>query len=83
MPPLRVAVNPVAAEFAVDAVERGGGTVVTLDDRPDALVWLDPADVDGLAEAVTTPTLRWIQLPFAGVERVMAAGLVDTERTWT
>ncbi len=83
MPPLRVAVQPVEADFAVDAVHRAGGEVVGIDDGPDALVWLDPADVDGLARAATVPTLRWIQLPFAGVERVAAAGLLDEARTWT
>ncbi len=80
----RIAVGPVAGEFAVRAVEDGGGTVVALRDSPDALVWLDPADVTGLEAALAAaPAVRWVQLPFAGVERVVAAGLVDAGRIWT
>jgi phosphoglycerate dehydrogenase-like enzyme len=53
-------------------------------DRPDSLVWLDPADVDGLAAWLAeVPDARWVQLPFAGVERVAAAGLLDDARIWT
>jgi phosphoglycerate dehydrogenase-like enzyme len=29
------------------------------------------------------PDARWVQLPFAGVERVAEAGLLDDERIWT
>ena len=29
------------------------------------------------------PGVRWVQLPFAGVENAMAAGFVDAGRTWT
>lgn len=84
MPRLRVAIGPRAGSFAVDAVKAGGGTVVEGGDNPDALVWLDPGDVAGLAEAIeVAPGLRWVQLPFAGVERVAEAGLFDHRRAWT
>ena len=29
------------------------------------------------------PDVRWVQLPFAGVERVVAVGLLDHDRIWT
>ena len=29
------------------------------------------------------PGLRWVQLPFAGVENAVAAGVIDPGRTWT
>jgi phosphoglycerate dehydrogenase-like enzyme len=84
MTPPRVAVGPFPSEFATDAVREGGGAVVDLSDRPDSLVWLDPGDVDGLtAWLAEVPDARWVQLPFAGVERVAAAGLLDDARIWT
>ncbi|HBW20799.1 MAG TPA: hydroxyacid dehydrogenase, partial [Actinobacteria bacterium] len=47
-------------------------------------MWLDPADMDGLRAALATAqSARWVQLPFAGVERVAGAGLLDPAREWT
>ncbi len=84
MPAPRVAVGPFPSDFAVDAVRAGGGEVVDLGDGPDSLVWLDPGDVAGLASWLAeVPDARWVQLPFAGVERVAEAGLLDTDRVWT
>jgi phosphoglycerate dehydrogenase-like enzyme len=80
----RVAVGPFPSAFATDAVRDGGGIVVDRDDRPDSLVWLDPADVAGLTTWLAeVPDARWVQLPFAGIERVAEAGLLDDERIWT
>jgi phosphoglycerate dehydrogenase-like enzyme len=77
-----VAIAPRPASFAADAVERGGGVVVSLTDDPEALIWLDSHNVAGLAEALTTaPGLRWVQLPSAGVE--LMAEVIDHDRTWT
>ena len=84
MTPPRVAVGPLPSAFATDAVREGGGQVVELGDRPDSLVWLDPGDVAGLTGWLAeVPDARWVQLPFAGVERVAEAGLLDDERIWT
>jgi len=84
MPTPRIAVGPVASSFATDAVVAGGGTVVDIGDGPDALVWLDPVEVQALADRIAaTPSLRWVQLPFAGVERVLAFGLLDHDHLWT
>jgi phosphoglycerate dehydrogenase-like enzyme len=84
MTPPRVAVGPFPSAFATDAVREGGGQVVELGDRPDSLVWLDPGDVAGLTGWLAeVPDARWVQLPFAGVERVAEAGLLDDERIWT
>lgn len=80
----KVAIGPVPAGFAERAVSAGGGKLVGIDDQPDALVWLDPADVAGLHEALgAAPGAEWVQLPFAGVERVLAAGILDHSRRWT
>ena len=84
MTPPRVAVGPFPSAFATDAVRHGGGMVVDRDDRPDSLVWLDPADIAGLTTWLAeVPNARWVQLPFAGVERVAEAGLLDHDRIWT
>ncbi len=84
MPSPRVALGPQHATFATDAIVAGGGTLVDINEEPDALVWLDPMEVEGLAKQVAgTPTLRWVQLPFAGVEKVLAHGLIDHDHLWT
>jgi phosphoglycerate dehydrogenase-like enzyme len=80
----RIAVGPAAAPFATDAVAAGGGQLVDIADSPDALVWLDPAEVQGLADQLASaPSVRWVQLPFAGVERVLSFGLLDHDHVWT
>jgi phosphoglycerate dehydrogenase-like enzyme len=78
----RVAVAPSRASHVVEAVERGGGSVVGLDEQPDALVWMAPDDPAGLQRAVrSASSLRWVQLPFAGVERF--TDVLDPALTWT
>ena len=82
----RVAVGPDLAEYADKAIRDGGGEPVSVDAGAgaDALVWLMPGDVDGLRAALATASsARWVQLPFAGIEKVTAAGLLDPGRTWT
>jgi phosphoglycerate dehydrogenase-like enzyme len=82
MPPPRVIVAPTPAPFAAEAVERGGGVVVSSTDDPAALVWLDSHDVGGLIEVLTAaPGVRWVQLPSAGVE--LMAEVIDETRVWT
>lgn len=50
----------------------------------DALVWLVPGDPDGLMAALdATPGVRWVQLPFAGVERFALTGMFADGRVWT
>ncbi|MHB1710736.1 MAG: NAD(P)-dependent oxidoreductase [Acidimicrobiales bacterium] len=84
MPVPRIAIGPRVGSFAVAAVEKGGGQVVGIEDLPDAIVWLDPSDVPGLAAALgQAPEAKWVQLPFAGVEWVAEAGVLDGKRVWT
>ena len=80
----RVAVGPDPRDSAYQAIRDGGGEPGGVSATADALVWLDPADIDGLRAALATArSARWVQLPFAGVENVAAAGLLDPSRTWT
>jgi phosphoglycerate dehydrogenase-like enzyme len=52
--------------------------------RASALVWMSPGDPERLGAVVAAhPGLRWIQLPFAGVENFVDAGVLDPTRVWT
>jgi phosphoglycerate dehydrogenase-like enzyme len=80
----RVAIGPSSSAYAEDAVRAGGGLPVKLGERADALVWLSSQDLDGLRAVLEDqPDLRWVQLPFAGVENAAAAGILDGRRLWT
>jgi phosphoglycerate dehydrogenase-like enzyme len=82
--PPHIAIGPDRAGFAENAVAEGGGQVVKLGDDAEALVWLSSRDVDGLRAAVEGMSgLRWVQLPFAGIENVIGAGLIDSRHVWT
>lgn len=62
----------------------GGAIPVNADEHADALVWLSADDMEGLREVLDhQPGIRWVQLPFAGVERAVEAGLIDGSRSWT
>lgn len=80
----RIAIGPTSSDFAEKAVRDGGGEPTGIDDRADALAWVSPVNIESLRGALATASsARWVQLPFAGVERVAAAGLLDPARTWT
>jgi phosphoglycerate dehydrogenase-like enzyme len=86
VPVPRIAIGPRPARYASDAVVAGGGTVLDVDDsaEADAVVWLSPHDAEGLRRVLaTSPGVRWVQLPFAGVEAFAPAGLFGDGRTWT
>src|SRR5215471_3099217 len=75
--PPRIAVGPRPADFAVEAIRRGGGEVVTLDRNPVGLVWTDARTEDLRQVLAEHPGLVWVQLPQAGVETVVEAGVID------
>jgi len=80
----RIALGPTPSDFAADAVRRGGGTPVALGEPAEGLVWLAPHDPEGLRAALAaTPAIRWVQLPFAGVEGYASSGVLADGRTWT
>jgi len=80
----RIAVAPVRRDFAEKAIRDGGGEPTDVDADAEALVWLNPGDIDGLRAALATASsASWVQLPFAGIEKVTSAGLLDPGRTWT
>ena len=78
----RVALGPSSApSWMADAIIAGGGEVVALADA-EALVWSDSSLADELEAALFgADNIRWVQLPFAGIERV--AHLMSDDRVWT
>lgn len=84
MTPPRVAIGPSSVGFAEAAVRAGGGLPVKADEHADALVWLSAHDMEGLKEILDgEPRIRWVQLPFAGVEKAVEAGVIDPSRQWS
>jgi len=75
-----VAPGPVAAVVAEAVVAAGGELVAP--EAAEALIWTDAFDARGLSGLLAgLPGVRWVQLPFAGVDRF--AGLFADGRTWT
>lgn len=75
------AIAPDHAPALAEAVTAGGGHLVD-PGQAEALVWTDPTDAEGLGRMLQeAPGVRWVQLPFAGVDRF--AAVIDAGRTWT
>jgi len=75
----RIAIAPDPADWAAEAVRAGGGTPTDDPATADALVWVSerpgrPEPPERLGELLRAHSgLRWVQLPFAGVEAFAAA----------
>ncbi|TVR33009.1 MAG: hydroxyacid dehydrogenase [Nitriliruptor sp.] len=64
-----------------DAVRDAGGTVVPVEDA-EAVIWTDPSEAATLRETLdANPAIRWVQLPFAGIEPFVPH--LDEDRIWT
>ncbi|MBH0122803.1 D-isomer specific 2-hydroxyacid dehydrogenase family protein [Rhodococcus sp. HM1] len=80
--PPRIAVGPTSDVLFEEAIVRGGGVPCRLDEQPDALVWTGgPAEFP----ASLPESVRWVQLPAAGVEQWLEGGTVKAhpQLTWT
>lgn len=86
--PVGIAVLPSECAWAGTAVEAGGGTVVD-PGAAEGLVWAAGVAEPGLGPAELRETLRrhpgirWVQLPWSGVDDQRAAGVLDEEHVWT
>jgi len=78
MSTLRVAVEPVPDEHLVGAVAETGGSVVPLD-QAQVLVWVGGPD----GFPALPDTVEWVALSTAGIEKFVAAGVLDDKRIWT
>jgi phosphoglycerate dehydrogenase-like enzyme len=78
----RCAVLPEGTRSELDsAVTEGGGVVVPIEDA-EALIWTATDGADDLrAWLDANPGIRWVQLPFAGVEPFVE--VLDQDRAWT
>lgn len=66
---IRVAMEPKHISEYVQAVNDSAGEVVPLDTDVEALIWLDYSNPGGLESLLQlNPQIRWVQLPFAGVD---------------
>ena len=79
-----IAVQPAGARsFLAEAVVAGGGQVVP-PEAAEALVWTETDDPGGLAKLLDAHDgIRWVQLPFAGIEPYVDVVLAHPDRTWT
>lgn len=78
-----IAVEPKSGRY--ESLERsvtaGGGRLAPVEEA-DALVWADPAVPHELPSVLAKgPAVRWVALPFAGIEPYV--GYLDHDRTWT
>lgn len=82
---VRVALAPLPARpWALDAVAAAGAVVVEDPGDAEVLIFLAPDDTQGLTKALeASPKAGWAQLPWAGIEKFVAAGVLDPGRTWT
>ena len=66
----------------VEAIVSGGGVIVDDPAQAEGLVWIDPRDPSELdAVLARGPGIRWVQLPFAGIEPFL--GHLTTDQVWT
>jgi phosphoglycerate dehydrogenase-like enzyme len=80
----RIAVLPDGVRtFLADAVEAGGGLLSRPDDAI-GLVWAETAAAEPLGRVLDDHAgLRWVQLPWAGVEPYVDVIRAHADRTWT
>ncbi len=83
----RIAVAPAGTrDWICAAAEAGGAHLVDVGEA-EGLLWTDAADGDRDAPTAlralldANPHLRWVQLPWAGIEPYV--GVLDADRTWT
>ena len=69
--------------FLVEAVEDGGGVIVG-PEAAEGLVWGDASDPGGLGKLLDAhPGIRWVQLPWAGIEPYVDVVRAHAALTWT
>jgi phosphoglycerate dehydrogenase-like enzyme len=77
---------PGTPEAMAEAVRRGGGEIVA-PERANAILWYGSAHAAPDHVLAMRPLLsaavRWVQLPWAGIEDTFELGLIDADRVWT
>ena len=75
-------VGPDPEEWLEDAVRAGGGRVVGADEADAIVVNSGGGDPSRVAALITGRT-RWVQLPSAGIESWIEAGVITDDAVWT
>jgi len=80
--PPRIALEPEGTRsWLTDAIEAGGGRIVSLDEA-EAIVWATPTGPEELAATVASASgVHWVQLPWAGIEPFVS--VLDHDHLWT
>jgi phosphoglycerate dehydrogenase-like enzyme len=78
----RIHLGPeTAPDWLAEAVVAGGGQLVPAEEA-EAVVWADARNVEALSTTIERSNrIRWVQLPFAGIENFVDH--LDDDRTWT
>lgn len=81
----RVAVVPDSRPAMFDALSKAvtnGGAIITPVESAEVIVWADPGDNQSFPTLIKRgPNVRWIQLPYAGIEPF--AAYLDDHYLWT
>jgi phosphoglycerate dehydrogenase-like enzyme len=78
----RIHLGPESApDWLAEAIISGGAQLVSADEA-EAIVWGDARKVEALASVLDDADhIRWVQLPFAGIENFVE--YLDHDRVWT
>jgi phosphoglycerate dehydrogenase-like enzyme len=80
----RVAVHGDVLDFMTQAIEDGGGRLVGLDQQPQILVLDHGNDAARLTSILdATPSIDWVQLPTAGIDKYRDALAAHPDKVWT
>jgi phosphoglycerate dehydrogenase-like enzyme len=78
----RVAIVPHDKDELHRDVTAAGGDVADAHEA-DAIIYTDARDPSALTRVLEESPAKWIQLPFAGIEPFVDAGVIDSGHTWT
>jgi phosphoglycerate dehydrogenase-like enzyme len=79
-----VAVHGDVLDFMIQALRDGGGELVGLDQEPEILVLDHGNDATQLTDILDrTPSIKWVQLPTAGIDKYREALAAHPDKLWT
>jgi phosphoglycerate dehydrogenase-like enzyme len=80
----RVAVHGDVLDFMTQALRDGGGELVGLDQEPEILALDHGNDATQLTDILDrTPSIKWVQLPTAGIDKYREALAAHPDKLWT
>jgi phosphoglycerate dehydrogenase-like enzyme len=79
-----VAVHGDVLDFMIQALRDGGGELVGLDQEPEILALDHGNDATQLTDILDrTPSIKWVQLPTAGIDKYREALAAHPDKLWT